>query len=1012
MAARKKKHPAEEQMPADDQSAADGTQPPADVQSTANREQPPGEAQPDTDNKHLPATRDGESLPAVEPSAANEEIRASSRVPIVGIGASAGGLEALQEFFSKMPADCGIGFVVVTHVRPGRESLMPELIANVTKIPAVGSEDNIRVEPNKIIVAKDSMLTIKDGVLLPIEQDGRPEDAYHPIDQFFRSLAEDQKDHAICVVLSGSGNDGTLGLKAIKAAGGMAMVQDSGTAKYPGMPESAAGTGLADYVLPPGKMPEALVDYCRGPYLKLASRAAEALLLPEDAIQATLVRLRAHTGHDFTCYKRNTMSRRIQRRMNVHHINEPQEYLRYLRENPRELDILLQELLISVTSFFRDPDAFEALAQAAIARLLSERSEGCELRVWVPGCATGEEAYSVAILLHEQIRKAERLCEVQMFATDLDEQAIDVARGGLYSEGIAADVTAERLHQYFTHEDGSYRINKNIRDMIIFATQNVVSDPPFTRIDLIVCRNLLIYLDGPAQQRVLQAFHYSLRPGGILFLGTSETPGDSSDMFHVIDGKNKIYRRREGPAHVHPAMLGSVKPRAHGEGGVPAGPVTASEQQTARSIERVLLAKFVPCSVVVDEHGTILYVHGRAGLYLEPEQGQPRNSILEMAREGLGSALGAMLRQARQDNQEIIRHNIRVKTNGDYTDVDVSVRSLTAPELLRGLLLVNLTPAAGPGHPPAHVTPPETAEEAGAAEELQRELQYTRENLQTTIEELQSANEELETSREEMQSLNEELNTVNSELTSKVNALARTNDDMNNLLNSMQIATIFLDRDLRVKRYTEMAKHIVRLIESDVGRPLSDLVSSLNYDALIEDSRRVLATLIPKEQEVQDTSGRWHLVRLMPYRTANNVIDGVVMTIVDIDRMKRAERKAQAGMEYFDSIVQTVRQPLVVLDERLRVVSANEAFYRTFDMQARWVEGKLIYELDGHKWDVPELRNLLEEILPSKAAMNDFQMEQELPKVGRRRLTLNARRLQRDEHEPGLILLAMEEVRE
>jgi two-component system CheB/CheR fusion protein len=395
--------------------------------------------------------------------------------------------------------------------------------------------------------------------------DGRPETSYHPIDQFFRALAADQKEHAICIVLSGSGNDGALGLKAIKAAGGMAMVQDSASAQYTGMPDSAAATGLADYVLPPGQMPAALIEYCRGPYLKLARRA-ELVAIPDDAIQAILVRLRARTGHDFTCYKRSTMSRRIERRMNVHRIDEPKEYLRYLRENPREVDVLLQDLLIIVTSFFRDREAFESLADKGIPGLLAQREGDQTLRVWVPGCATGEEAYSVAILLYEQIRKADRLHQMQIFATDLDEQAIEVARSGLYSEGIAADVSPERLSQYFSREDGSYRINKNIRDMIVFAVQNVVSDPPFTRLDMIVCRNLLIYLDAAAQRRVLQVFHYALRPGGLLFLGASETPGVSANLFDTVDGKNKILRRKEVPAQVHPALAAPATPRAPGRG--------------------------------------------------------------------------------------------------------------------------------------------------------------------------------------------------------------------------------------------------------------------------------------------------------------------------------------------------------------------------------------------------------------------------------------------------------------
>jgi two-component system CheB/CheR fusion protein len=756
---------------------------------------------------------------------------------------------------------------------------------------------------------------VSRGALRPVKSDNKPEATYHPIDHFFRSLADDQREHAIGVILSGSGNDGSLGLKAIKAAGGMVMVQSPETAKYTGMPDSAIATHLVDYVLPAKKLPEALVEYCRGPYLRLVRRLEEPSL-SEDTIQAILVRLRAHSGQDFTCYKKSTMSRRIQRRMNVHHIDDPQTYLSFLRENPYEVDALMEELLISVTSFFRDPAAWKALADEALPRLIKERHDGHPLRVWVPGCATGEEAYSVAILLHEQIRKAERTHLVQIFATDLDERAIDVARAGLYPEGISADMSPERLKAFFSREDGAYRIHKSIRDSIVFAPQNVISDPPFTRLDLIVCRNVLIYLDVGAQQTVLPNFHYALLPGGVLFLGSAESVGEAGELFEVINAKHKILRRKEVAKPAHPVLPGATRRRSAAGGGEPEDRTPRAQQQFIRRVEQFLLNRFVPCSILVDDRGTVVHVQGRSGMYLEPEQGPPRNNVLEMAREGLGPSLAAGMRQARQENREIVRSDIRVRTNGGYMYVDLSVLPVKEPEPLRGLLLMTLRPSAP--------TPAETRKEEPSAQngpdhlELERELQRVRESLQTTVEELetsneelkssneelqstneelQSTNEELETSKEEMQSLNEELNTVNAELVGKVDALARVNDDMNNLLNSMQVGTIFLDTELRVKRYTEQARDVVRLISSDIGRPLSDLTSSLRYNTLIEDCKRVLATLIPVENEVQDTSGRWYLVRLIPYRTAENVIEGVVMTTVDIDRVKQAEESLRKSLE-------------------------------------------------------------------------------------------------------------------
>ncbi len=994
------------------------------------------EHEPELDGElKKPENRDDRAAPpAKDPKSRSgdpEYLPPAVKTPIVAIGASAGGLEALQLFFSNMPVDSGIGFVVITHIKPHRESLLPELIANVTDISVTSGEESTRIEANRIVVAKDSLLTISNGVLHHVKQDDMPEVSYHPIDYFFRALADDQKEYAIGVILSGSGNDGTLGIKAIKAAGGMAMVQDPDTAKYAGMPDSAITTGLVDFVLSPESLPEALVQYCRGPFLKLSHRK-ENLLLPDEAIHGILVRLRSHTGQDFTSYKKSTMSRRIERRMNVHRIEGPRDYLRFLRENPRELDILLQELLISVTSFFRDPEAFEALAQKAIPKLLESREDGRNLRVWIPGCASGEETYSIAILLDEQIRRAEKIMQVQIFATDLDEHAIETARSGLYPEGIAADVSPERLIRYFSKEDGYYRIHKSIRDMVVFAIQNVISDPPFTRMDLIVCRNLLIYLDASAQQRLFPLFHYALKPGGMLFLGSSETPGESSRLFQMIDSRHKILRRLETSHYVYP-QLPPVHRHDRDE------PPDAPEARTGRgggmlprSIERLLLEWFVPCSIVVDEHDTVLYVHGRSGLYLEPEQGQPKNSLPGMAREGLKTALTAALRQIRQKKKaEVVQRGIQVKTNGSTTSTDMTVRALNAPENLRGLLLVTLqsSPLAEKKKPGKGAAPEKATEEPGLREQLEMELQYTRESLQSTIEELQttneelkssneelqstneelnSSNEELETSREEMQSLNEELNTVNAELTAKVEALARSNDDMNNLLNSMQVAIIFLDNQLRVKRYTQKARDLVKFIDTDIGRPLSDLTFSMDYPDLMKDCRRVLDSLIPAEKEVQDQDGRWHLVRMLPYRTTENVIDGLVMTIVDINNIKTAK----ASRDFFESIVDTVREPLLVLDGQLRVVKANEAFYHQFAAHPRQTEGLPVYELGSGQWKIPELRRLLEEIMPRDSVISDYAVAHDFPVIGRRTFLLNARRLKQLGQESDLILLGFEDATE
>jgi two-component system CheB/CheR fusion protein len=966
-----------------------------------------------------------------------EKARDERRVPTVALGSSAGGLEALKRFFGAVPADTGTAFVVVTHTQPERESLLPSLLAEVAPIPVIEGAAGTAVVPDQVVVLEDPMLIVTDGKLGRGTQPYDPAEVHHPIDHFFRSLSLTQGEHAVGIVLSGSGNDGTLGIKAIKAAGGMVMVQDPSTAKTGGMPSSAEATGLADYVLAPEDMPQALISYTRRPFLRKAA-PEPAPWLPDDAIQSILVSLRRKTGHDFTCYKKSTMSRRIERRMSVHHIDEPQTYVQFLRDNPHELHALLQELLVSVTSFFRDPEAYEVLSERAIPKLLEQREEADPLRVWVPGCATGEEAYSIAIVVHEKLRELERSEEIQIFATDLDEKAIEVARNGVYPGGIANDVSQERLESYFSHEDSTYRVHKTIRDMIVFAVQNVLSDPPFTHLDLIVCRNLLIYLSSKAQQLLLSNFHYGLRRGGLLFLGSSESLGESKDLFEPIDAKHRILRRRETYKPIHPALHA---PRERAERAEPTGTAAETQQHPphlGRRMEQLLLEKFVPCSVAVDQEGTVVYLHGRAGAYFEPEQGEPRNNVVEMARAGLRPLVSRALRQVDKNDREVTYENVRVETNGGAIRVDLTARYLISPPSLRGLTLLTVEPSRARSDQNEPDTAGREAEETPERdthrEELERELQYTRENLQSTIEELetrneelqssneefrstneelQSANEELETSKEELQSLNEELNTVNAELKAKVDALARSRDDMSNLLNSMQVGAVFLDTELKVKRYTNQARDVIRLIETDIGRPLSDLTRSLEYPELEEDCRCVLDDLAPREREVRDEEGGSYLVRVIPYRTAENVIDGLVITIVDIGRVKRAEERADAVQEsrdFFESVVQTLREPLLVLDGELNVVMANDAFRQTFGLSRSGVEGRRVYELGEGQWNIDELRRLLEQVLPENEAMHDFRVDAEFEGMGRQTFLLNARELTRGEGRERLLLLAFETV--
>src|SRR5208282_3256263 len=912
----------------------------------------------------------GTRPPVKSPVLAKRPTSAPRPFPVVGIGASAGGLEALEKFFGHVAPGCGMGFVVVTHQHPGHTSLLPELLRKCTRMRVQVAADGVAVEPDCIYMSPpEGYLAILNGTLHLMEPD-EPGLLRLPIDYFFRSLAEDQKEKAIGIILSGTGTDGTLGLKAIKGAAGMTMAQAPESAKYSGMPSSAIASGLVDYVLPTEQIPAQLGAYAQGPYLaSVATDAQNEGQLPEP-MQKINVLLRARTGHDFSAYKANTIRRRIERRINVHQLKGPQQYLRFLHENPHELDLLFRELLIGVTNFFRDPRAFEALAKAALPGLLASRPGGAGVRVWAPGCSTGEEAYSLAMMLREQMDRAKRQFAVQIFATDLDHKAIETARDGLYPDGIARDVRSQRLARFFVKADNGYRIRKDIRELVIFAPQNVLKDPPFTKLDLLVCRNLLIYLQPEAQERVLSLFHYALKPGGVLFLGTSESVSGLRDHFAAQDKKWRIFSRKEPVGASTPTTpFAAVLPRREASslgGGETAG--RTEKLQLSVLLEKALLNRYAPACVIVNDRGDILYVHGRTGDYLEPATGQPRLNVLDMAREGLRIDLAAALRRAAGQDTPVVHDGVRVKTNGDSIAVRLAVTKLREPESIRGLLLVAFqTEPAGEKRLLARKAAARSAKPPpGRILNLEHELQHVRETLQSTV-------EELETSNEEMQSLNEELQTVNAQLQAKVDDLARTSDDMQNLLNSTEIGTIFLDRDLHIKRFTPEATKLVKLLPSDTGRPIGDLAFNLRYDELEADAAEVLRTLVIKEREVQTKAGEWRQVRIVPYRTTENVIDGLVMTFVNLNRSKQAEQAAKQARAYAESIVATIREPLLVLDAGLSVISANAAFYRHFALSPREVERQVIYQLNQGQWDIPLLRQLLEDILPKNCSFENFE---------------------------------------
>jgi two-component system CheB/CheR fusion protein len=952
---------------------------------------------------------------------------------IVGMGGSAGSLEAFEQFFQNMPADSGLAFVIVSHLDPTHKGIMPELLQRVTTMKVQQVKDGMKVEPNKVYVIppnKDMSLLHKTLQLL---EPSMPRGLRMPIDFFFRHLAEDQLENSIAIIFSGMGSDGTLGLKAIKEKLGVVMVQDPGSTKYDGMPRSAISTGLVDFVAPSNELPAKLLGYVNH-YYKMARELPPAEKKTTGAMQKIFALIRAQTGNDFSRYKKNTVRRRIERRMNVHQIDNINQYVRYLQENSSEIDLLFKELLIGVTSFFREPDAFAVLKEKVILQMLKTRKRGEPIRVWVVGCSTGEEAYSIAIVLKECLDDLKlKDNKIQIYATDIDKDAIDVARQGVYPSNCAADMSQERLQRFFTKEDDRYRIKKDIRDMIIFAPQNVLTDPPFTKLDLLSCRNLLIYLNAEAQKKLLPLFYYALNPGGFLFLGSSESIGGSTDLFAPLDNKWKVFKRRETTIARNvlvefPTARIPFEVRTEG--------IVSMQKESDVSVTEIaqslILQTIAPPVVLINDKGDILYLTRRTGKYLEPPVGKANLNIYAMAREGLRLELGILIRKAMSEKTKATMKGLRVKTNGSEQVVNLTVSPFEEPEVMRGLMMVQFEDVETPA---LEVQPPKKKSRSvsrleAVNSELENELQSTKEHLQTVVEEmetsqeelksaneelqstneeLQSTNEEMVTSKEELQSLNEELTTLNAELQSKNEELSEANNDMKNLLDSMQIPTIFLDNDLKIKRFTPYATKIAKLIQSDIGRPITDIVSNLKYKDLVKDAKDVLQTLVFKETQVQTEDGAWYLMRIIPYRTANNIIDGVVINFSDITDLKRLQDQTAERTDYAEGIIRTIREPLVVLSGDLRVVSANPSFYRTFQVTPQEIEGQLLYDLGNRQWDIPALRKLLEEILPKSTKVEDFLMEHDFPKIGHRKMLLNARRIAHNDPQRQLILLAIEE---
>jgi two-component system CheB/CheR fusion protein len=906
--------------------------------------------------------------PATNPPPSYSE-PADTGFPIVGIGASAGGLAAFEAFFSGMPADVepGMAFVVVQHLAPDHKSILTELIGRCTRMKVSEVEDGVVVQPNcAYIIPPNRDMAFLNGTLQLLEP-AAPRGQRLPIDFFFRSLAQDQKERAICIVLSGTGSDGTLGVRAIKGGGGMVMAQNPASTEYDGMPRSAIATGLVDYELPPAEMPAQLIAYVAHAF----GRPPRALVAPlpraENEAKKIFVLLRSRTGHDFSQYKPSTIHRRIERRMAVHQIDSIDGYVKYLQQKPTEVEALFRDLLIGVTSFFRDPEAFRAIEEQIIPKLFADIPAGGSIRIWVAGCSTGEEAYSLAILLAEHQAAMKQRFNIQVFATDIDGLAIATARVGLYPASIAADVTPERLARFFTAEsDGTtYRIHKSIRDTLVFSEQNVIRDPPFSKLALISCRNLLIYFGADLHKKLMPLFHYALNPGGFLFLGTSETVGEFDDHFATLDRKLKLYRRQqESPGAQGLALGGWPATLTVTEAALlqTAGKLADPLKPSLRTLTvEALLERVGPAAALVNGKGDILYLHGRTGRYLELPTGELGVfNILKMAREGLLRAMSTALHRVTGTKETVSCPGLRVKTNGEFTLVNLTISRVlpdtATPEARLYLVILEDGPPLAPEHVVEAIAATDGSKtdadrqiEAlkqelrakeeyiqAAHEELEtsnEELKSSNEEMQSVNEELQSANEELETSKEEMQSINEELGTVNGELQAKVAELSSANNDMNNLLAGTGIATVFVDRHLRILRFTPATTRIINLILSDVGRPVGHILSNLvGYERLAADVQAVLDNLIPKEVEVQTRTGEWYLMRILPYCTVDHVIEGVVVNFVDISETRKMHEEVREArhLSHMAVVVRDSHDAITMQDPEGRILAWNPAAVRMY----------------------------------------------------------------------------------
>jgi len=954
---------------------------------------------------------------------------------VVGVGASAGGLEAFSQLLRSLPPDTNVAVVYIQHLAPRYESSLASLLEETTSMPVSQVTDKMPIKPGEVyVIPPNAFLSVSRGILrLTPRPEGRSRHA--PVDYFFRSLAEYAQQRAVGIVLSGTDSDGATGLREIKAVGGITFAQEPGTAKFDGMPSAAISTGAVDTVLPPDGIARELARIARHPLLRHAeakTREAE-VSISEDHWDKIFALLRGSSGVDFTHYKQPTLRRRLQRRMVLHKSTSIDQYVRFLQQNPQEVNALYRDILIHVTRFFREPDSYDFLGAKIFPRIVRDRRGGNQpIRVWVPGCSTGEEAYSVAISLLEFLGDDAIAMPVQVFATDVSESAVDQARVGIYPEAIATDVSAERLRRFFNKVDGSYRISKSVRDTVIFARQDLTRDPPFSKLDLIVCRNVLIYLGPLLQKKLMSVFHYALKPTGYLMLGSSETIGPHSDLFALADKRHKVYTKKATGLRMNMEFpTGDYAPH-RGD----SNRKQLVDNRTGPSIlneaNRFILNRYAPPGVIVDEELQIIQFRGKTGPFLEPAAGEASLNVLKMAREGLLYELRSAISEARKTGAPSRRENLKVKHNSHILDVNVEVVPLIVANDQRHFLVMfeEVSPRSREKPAPHSEKTRATARGRGKSPpgpdreanervvRLQQELAASREYLQSIIqdleaaneelqsaneeilssnEELQSTNEELDTAKEELQSTNEELNTVNDELQGRNEELSRANSDLLNLLSSVQIAVVMVTSDLRIRRFTPMAEKVLNLIPTDVGRPIGDIKPNIDLPDLEKLIMEAVDTVNPIEREAKDRHGVTYRVRIRPYKNAENRIDGAVLALFDLAMARRQDRATADGDWLIDGVLSVTHEPIVVLDGQWHVVATNRAFNQTFKLASDGHPNCSIYELSDGDWDTPAMRELLERVLPRDGSVRDWTIEQSFGGAGQISLRINARRIERND---------------